>query len=151
MIETGPLRPQDRAAWEVLARGYKTFYRTTVPDAGYEATWRRLLGDAGVYGVGARQDGELVGITHYLFHATIWDPDACYLQDLFVAEATRGQGAARALIDHVARAARDRGASRLYWTTQEDNARARALYDKVARFNGFIRYDYSLDQPGPSA
>jgi len=29
-------------------------------------------------------------------------------------------------------------------TTQEDNARARLLYDKVARFNGFIRYDYPL-------
>jgi hypothetical protein len=37
-----------------------------------------------------------------------------------------------------------RGATRLYWNTQEDNARARLLYDKVARFNGFIRYDYPL-------
>src|SRR6266446_5296063 len=27
MIEIGPLRPGDRAAWEVLARGYKTFYQ----------------------------------------------------------------------------------------------------------------------------
>jgi hypothetical protein len=44
----------------------------------------------------------------------------------------------------VAGAARDRGASRLYWTTQENNVRARALYDRVARFNGFIRYDYPL-------
>jgi hypothetical protein len=30
------------------------------------------------------------------------------------------------------------------WTTQEDNHRARLLYDKVARLNGFIRYDYAL-------
>jgi hypothetical protein len=41
-------------------------------------------------------------------------------------------------------AARTRGATRLYWTTQEDNHRARLLYDKAARFNGFIRYDYAL-------
>ena len=27
---------------------------------------------------------------------------------------------------------------------QEDNARARMLYDQVARFNGFIRYQYPL-------
>jgi len=44
----------------------------------------------------------------------------------------------------VAEAARERGATRYYWHTQEDNARARVLYDKVARFNGFIRYVYPL-------
>ena len=33
---------------------------------------------------------------------------------------------------------------RYYWHTQEDNARARVLYDKVARFSGFIRYAYPL-------
>jgi hypothetical protein len=54
MIETGPLRPEDRAAWEVLAR------------------------------------------------------------------------------------------DRFYWHTQESNTRARVLYDKVARFTGFIRYAYPL-------
>jgi ribosomal protein S18 acetylase RimI-like enzyme len=51
----------------------------------------------------------------------------------------RGRGAARALIEGVAASARDRGADRLYWHTQEDNAGARVLYDKVARFTGFIR------------
>jgi len=28
--------------------------------------------------------------------------------------------------------------------TQQDNHAARALYDKVARFHGFIRYDVAL-------
>jgi len=32
----------------------------------------------------------------------------------------------------------------LYWLTKQDNARARILYDKVARFAGFIRYDYPM-------
>jgi GNAT superfamily N-acetyltransferase len=86
-----------------------------------------------------------VGIAHYLFHATAWSADYCYLQDLFVDETTRGKGAARALIERVAEIAREQGAVRLYWTTKEDNATARLLYDKVARFNGFIRYDHPLD------
>lgn len=144
MIDIGPLRPEDRAAWEVLARGYKMFYRTKVPADGYEETWQRLLGGAELYGLGAWLNGKLVGIAHYLFHATFWSADACYLQDLFVNEAARGQGAASALIERVAEASRDRGASRLYWTTKQDNIRARALYDRVARFHGFIRYDYPL-------
>ena len=145
MIEVSPLVPADRAAWEVLARGYKRFYRTEVPDEGYEATWQRVLRDQELHAIGARLDGQLVGIAHYLLHPTFWLADVCYLQDVFVAEAARGQGAASALIERVAQAARDLGASRLYWTTKQDNARARSLYDKVARFHGFIRYDYALD------
>lgn len=145
MIDIGPLRSEDRAAWEVLARGYKRFYATTVSDAGYEETWQRIMSGSELHGVGARLSGSLVGIAHYLVHPMFWSPGACYLQDLFVAEDARGQGAAGALIEHVAQEARARGLARLYWTTKQDNARARSLYDKVARFNGFIRYDLPLD------
>ncbi|MER6562122.1 GNAT family N-acetyltransferase [Streptomyces sp. NPDC001027] len=144
MIETGSLGPQDRAAWEALARGYKTFYRTEVPDEGYETMWRRLREGTEVHAVAARAEGRLVGIAHFLFHATAWSADSCYLQDLYVDEAVRGRGVARALIERVAVAARERGAARLYWTTQEGNATARALYDKVAEFRGFVRYDHPL-------
>ena len=28
--------------------------------------------------------------------------------------------------------------------TKEDNATARALYDRIARFKGFVRYDHPL-------
>jgi GNAT superfamily N-acetyltransferase len=142
VIDVRPLTPEDRAAWEVLARGYKDFYETDVPDEGYEQTWRRLLQGAEVHGLGAWLDGRLVGIAHYLFHVTVWSADCCYLQDLFVDEAVRGRGAARALIDRVASEARERGAARLYWMTKQDNATARALYDKLGAFSGFIRYDH---------
>ncbi len=144
MMEIGPLSPDDRAAWEVLARGYKAFYRSPLPDEAYEAAWQRLAAGTELFGLGARLDGTLIGIAHYLFHPMFWAGEACYLQDLFVDESVRGRGAARALIERVAEVARERGADRLYWTTQENNARARALYDKVARFNGFIRYDRPL-------
>ncbi|MEO3751485.1 bifunctional class I SAM-dependent methyltransferase/GNAT family N-acetyltransferase [Streptomyces sp. B6B3] len=143
-IDIVPLRPGDRAGWEVLARGYKAFYETPLADEVYEETWRRLLSGEELHGLGAWLDGRLVGIAHHLFHATFWMAESCYLQDLFVSEAARGHGVARALIERVAQEARSRGAARLYWTTREDNAPARALYDKVARFNGFVRYDHPL-------
>ncbi len=145
MVEITALRAADRPAWEVLARAYKTFYQTVLPDARYEETWQRLLRDDDLHGLAARLDGRLVGIAHYLFHGNAWMADICYLQDLFVDEAARGRGVARALILEVADAARARGAPRLYWQTKEDNARARRLYDTLARRNGFIRYDYTLD------
>ncbi len=149
-IEITPLHARDRAAWEVLARSYKDFYRTVLPDAAYEETWHRLLRGKAVHGIGARIGGDLIGIAHYLFHASPWMADVCYLQDLFVAETVRGKGVARALIERLAEIARDRGAARLYWQTQESNTRARALYDKVGRYKGFIRYDFDMEKAQPA-
>ncbi|HST37086.1 MAG TPA: GNAT family N-acetyltransferase [Allosphingosinicella sp.] len=143
-IAIAPLARSDRAEWEVLARGYKGFYRTELADEAYEGTWQALLAGDRVHGLGARLEGRLVGIAHYLFHAQSWSPDCCYLQDLFTAQDARGQGVATALIDAVADQARKRGAIKYYWLTKEDNRRARALYDRIARWKGFLRYDYPL-------
>ena len=141
MVTIAALCPDDRAEWEILARGYKAFYRDPIPDEHYQRTWERLMAADELHGFGARDGNRLVGIAHYLFHPTVWQGEACYLQDLFTAEIARGKGVARALIEAVADAARKRGAGRYYWLTAEDNATARRLYDKVARFKGFIRYD----------
>jgi GNAT superfamily N-acetyltransferase len=143
-IEITPLRPDDRQAWDVLARGYKHFYQTNPPDADYDMAWQRLMLGERVHGLGARLDGRLVGITHYFFHASTWAEDVCYLQDLFVDPQVRGHGAARALIEAVGRAAKARGAARMYWLTHETNAPARTLYDKLAAYQGFIRYEYPM-------
>ena len=144
MIEITPLRDADREAWQPLAVGYNAFYERVLPDAAYDRTWHRLMKGETMHGLAARLDGRLVGIAHYTFQTSIWFDDICYLADLFVDETVRGQGAARALIEAVAAAARSQGCPRYYWQTKQDNARARALYDKVARFAGFIRYDYPM-------
>ena len=92
-IHIAPLRAEDLDRWNVLACGYKTFYKATLPDEEYDKTWQRLLAQDGISGLGATQDGQLVGIAHYLFHTTVWAQNVCYLQDLFVDQAARGQGA----------------------------------------------------------
>jgi ribosomal protein S18 acetylase RimI-like enzyme len=144
-IAIAALEAKDRARWEVLARGYKAFYETVLVAAEYERAWQRLVAGNVVHGLGATLDGALVGIAHYFFHPTVWMADACHLQDLFVDPAVRGRGVARALIEGCAGAARAHGAARLYWHTRASNATARALYDKVARHDGFIRYDHPIE------
>jgi GNAT superfamily N-acetyltransferase len=147
--EIHTFRDEDRAPWERLARAYKAFYRTVLPDAAYDQTWRRLRERDGIHGLGAHTGGRLVGITHYLFHTGIWSAQACYLEDLFVDPACRGRGVARTLIEAVATNARAHGATRLYWLTHESNATARALYDKVASASGFVEYEYPMTGAGP--
>ena len=79
------LRADDYPAWLVLAQGYKTFYETSLPEAAYQQTWQRIRQGEGIFAWCARGDGQLLGITHYLFHSNVWSADVCYLQDLFVA------------------------------------------------------------------
>jgi GNAT superfamily N-acetyltransferase len=143
-ISVEPLVAADRQEWEVLARGYKAFYDTVLPDSAYEETWQRLLARDDIHGLGARTEGRLTGITHYLFHTGIWSRRACYLEDLFVEPAARGGGIARALIEAVAERARQDGARRLYWLTHETNGTARRLYDRVAKCSGFVEYEFPI-------
>ena len=98
----------------------------------------RLLRNA--RGRGVAITGELCPHHIALTDKTITSFDANYK----MTPPLRAQEDIEALIEGVAAAARERGADRLYWHTQESNARARVLYDKVARFTGFIRYAYPL-------
>ncbi|MEV4064674.1 GNAT family N-acetyltransferase [Nonomuraea dietziae] len=94
---------------------------------------------------GVRQSGTSSGIAHYLFHASVWYAGKCYLADLFVDAEVRRRGIATAVIEWVARDAKEHGFPGLYWNTLED-APARALYDKVGKFHkGLIHYAYRRD------
>ena len=141
-----PIERTDYARWLPLWDGYNAFYGRSGPTALApeitQATWSRFFDPAEpVHAVVAERGAELLGLAHYLFHrsTTLLAP-ICYLQDLFTAQAARGQGAGRALIEAVYERACSAGSARVYWQTHETNATARALYDKVAAHYGFIVY-----------
>ncbi len=140
------IREADHDRWVELWTAYLAFYNTTLPTEIFDSTWNRLMSRSGTlsgFGVRESVDGKLLGITHYLLHETAWTPKKmCYLQDLFVDANCRGQGLARRLIEKVAETAKTLDCYKCYWLTQDNNIQARLLYDKVAKFNGFLRYDF---------
>ncbi|MEM7728835.1 MAG: GNAT family N-acetyltransferase [Pseudomonadota bacterium] len=147
-----PLVPDDHTQWLHLWKGYQAFYEADIPDAVSETTWRRFHDPAlPIHALGAEiagSDGSprLVGIVHYLYHLTCWTVEPyCYLQDLYVDADARSSGAGRALIEAVYAAARQDGAGRVYWLTEEDNHVARGLYDTMADRPGFIQYRHIFD------
>jgi GNAT superfamily N-acetyltransferase len=110
-------------------------------------TWARFF-DAyePVYALVAEDDGQLVGLVHYLFHrSTISIAPTCYLQDLFTKESARGKGVGRALINAVYDQAKLAGVTRVYWQTHESNSTAMKLYDQVAERSGFVVYRKNIE------
>ncbi|HRW39765.1 MAG TPA: GNAT family N-acetyltransferase, partial [Aquihabitans sp.] len=84
-------------------------------------------------------------LAHHVLHRSTWSPTSyCYLEDLFVAPAHRGAGAALALLEATAVAGASAGATKLYWQTHRTNDRARRLYDRVAHHDGFLVYERDL-------
>ena len=140
MLRTGPLDEADHARWEELFRAYIAFYGRELDQAAYDRAWREFASGARLHALGARLDGRLVGITHFLVHPSTSEPDLCYLEDLFTDPEVRGRGVARALIEAVREWAREQGCGSVYWQTHETNAVARRLYDEVARNEGYIVY-----------
>ena len=142
-----PLTRADEAAWRRLWRAYLAFYETERPEEIYATYFERLLGDdpQDFHGLIAEVDGEPVGLVHYVFHRHGWRiENVCYLQDLYVDPEIRGTGAGRALIEAVYAAADEAGAPAVYWLTQDFNATARQLYDRIGRVTPFIKYERAL-------
>ena len=138
-----PLTESDRDQWAALWTAYLEFYETSVEQAVYDSTFARLLGnEAGHFNAFvAEQNGRLVGLTHYLFHAHAWKVEqVCYLQDLYADPSVRGRGMGRALIEAVYAEADRRGCPSVYWMTQDFNAEARTLYDRIGTLTPFIKY-----------
>lgn len=137
-----PLAPGDQAAWWPLWRGYQAFYEVAISDDVSTVTWNRLLDPAEPMAGALAWDGQRpIGLVHHIRHRSCWTAgDYVYLQDLFVAQGTRGGGVGRALIEHVYAVAREAGCSRVHWLTQETNADAMKLYDRIADRSGFVQY-----------
>jgi GNAT superfamily N-acetyltransferase len=140
----GPLQPGDRSTWQELFAGYNEFYGRTMPAEFFDRSWTEFSTATRMHALTARIDGELVGIAHFLTHASTTSADSCYLQDLFTAPQARGRGVGRALIAAVTDWARAQQCGRVYWATHESNATARRLYDQVAENRGFILYTAPL-------
>ena len=146
MTTVSPLVRADHDEWLPLWRDYLTFYETDLSPEVTAISFSRLVEQDGMYAAIARDDHErAVGLVHWTAHASTWNPRGyCYLEDLFVAPQARGGGVGHALIRHVRVWADEAGCGKVYWLTQETNAVARAMYDRVATSTGFTHYEIPL-------
>jgi GNAT superfamily N-acetyltransferase len=126
---------EHRDAWRRLYGGYATFYKRRMTDEIADTVWGWLQDPAHeLEGALALKDDVPVGLAHYRrMPSPLRGAEIGFLDDLFVDPEARGTGAADALVGHVGEVAKARGWAIVRWITADDNYRARALYDRVAR------------------
>ena len=95
------------------------------------------------------------GLAVLRFRSAIWTTGSeCYLAELYVVPALRGQGLGRALLEAALREARDRGADTMDIGVDEPDLAARRLYESLGFTNraggpeGPLVYTYELDLRG---
>jgi ribosomal protein S18 acetylase RimI-like enzyme len=131
-----------------LMRGYCDFYEVAPSDDELLSLARALMADPERDGVQllARDGGEAVGFaTIYWSWATTIAARIGVMNDLFVAPAARGSGAAEQLILACVEECRAHGAAELAWQTAPDNERAQRVYDRVgAQRSQWVDYSLSV-------
>jgi ribosomal protein S18 acetylase RimI-like enzyme len=146
---TRPIEVSDWDAWCRLFKSYGDFYDTRISEAQLERVWTWIHVDHSVVGLAVVADSdsaEPVGIAHLRsWVRPLRGEVAGYLDDLFIDPHFRGTGAVDALFDAIKTLAEERDWSIVRWTTAEDNARARAAYERVSKRTGWITYEMSIE------
>ena len=146
-FEIRPVHDRDFFNWLPLFASYGDFYGTPVPDEKALLVWSWITEKThGVSALVAQdENGALVGLAHYrTFARPLAGGTGLYIDDLFVAPESRGNGIATALIERVTEIARTERAGIVRWITAPDNDEAQILYDKVADRTDWVTYDLQV-------
>jgi ribosomal protein S18 acetylase RimI-like enzyme len=138
-----PATTDDAAAIGRLLHDFNIEYEDPTPPPEQLAKRMRELmggGDTEVLLAGEGPDGLAV----LRFRASIWSQALeCYLAELYVVPARRGQGLGRCLMEAAMNLARERGADYMDLNTAETDVAARGLYESL----GFSRTEGKPDGP----
>lgn len=133
-----PLQQNDYQVWLAL---WQDNCLGQITDDVSEETWRRICSpDENVFGLGAFEEDELIGILHYILHPTTGQKEpVCYMQDLYIRQDRRRKGHARELVGALQATGMREGWARIYWLAEKSNQAAQNLYKNLG-----ISIDFSL-------
>lgn len=143
------LQDADRLDWEALYHGYAEFYQVPMNDGILQTVWG-WIHDPGnpFFGLIARdENGRALGLMHCRqMPSPLRGAQVGFLDDLFVSPEARGQGVVEKLYEALAKLGREQGWSFIRWITARDNARARAVYDKLSEETHWVTYQMEVNR-----
>jgi GNAT superfamily N-acetyltransferase len=133
----------DKEAWLDLWEQWQRHMKGAVPPEVTERTWRQAQkpdSDLLIL-LGLLPDGAALGFATVSFTPFAWvGSDIAFLQDLFVTERARGQGAGEALLRAVYAKADERGATQVFWMVDETDEELQRFYERNSIRTPYLRY-----------
>lgn len=138
-----PISSGDKDSWYPLFQEYREFCGRAHEPEVLERTWEWLMSEKHeVWGLVAEKNHRVAAVAHYRhFLRTVDANKGIHLDDLYVAQEARGNGTARALLEHIGQIAHTEGVAFVRWVTADDNSGARRLYKQVASETSWITFE----------
>jgi ribosomal protein S18 acetylase RimI-like enzyme len=145
-VRIRPASPNDAPAAVGLMAQLAEFSHGQV-DAGVEERFRAML-ELPTHAIFVAEDEreQVIGLLSISQRWTLWHTGPCALiEELVVNEGARGQGVGRALIQAAIDWARAQGCSEIEVSTEADNLKAQAFYQRLGFDSVALLLEYELD------
>jgi len=98
-----------------------------------EETREKIFGkDSTVKALICEENGKAIGHAIYFYNYSTWlGKNGIYLEDLYVTESKRNQGAGKAMLKHLAQKAVKEGCGRFEWSCLDWNTPSRKFYESI--------------------
>jgi GNAT superfamily N-acetyltransferase len=147
-VKISALRPDDRARWEGLYRGYAAFYEVPMTTEILDKVWSWIFDTGNPFFalIAKNESGEALGLMHFReMPSPLRGTVVGFLDDLFVKPEHRGGGCVQALYKALNDFGKDRGWPFIRWITADNNYRGRASYDRIATRTHWITYQMQVE------
>ena len=137
------LNKNDKDQWEKLYINYADFYKVEMNDKILQIVWNWLHDkNHEVEGLVYEIDGNIVGLAHYRrMPRPLMGQDIGFLDDLFIDPDHRGKRIGEKIFNELKSISKLKKWNLIRWITQDDNLRAKTLYDRVAEKTSWELYE----------
>ena len=134
---------KDKEQWKELYKGYANFYKVEMNIQILKKVWSWLHDkNHELNGIVYEIDGNIVALAHYRrMPRPLKGQDIGFLDDLFVEPIHRGKKIGEKLLNELKNISKSKEWGLIRWLTRDDNLRAKALYDRVAKKTSWDLYE----------
>ena len=134
---------RDKEEWKDLYRGYADFYKVEMNEQILKIVWGWLHDkNHDVKGIVYEHENKIVGFAHYRrMPRPLRGKYIGFLDDIYVEPKQRGKKIGEKLIYELNEISKKNNWDLIRWITQDNNRRAKSLYDRVAKKTSWSLYE----------
>lgn len=144
MLSILPFTKDQKSIWRELWIAYNFDDPPLNSEKKIDILWNRIHSpDSKISALSLKTaEGKVAGFIHFIAHEyTHYTNEVWYINDLYVAEAYRRRGYARAMMEYVLERAQNERVGKVYWFTRRKNDGAQKLYDGLAGKTDWLVYE----------